>query len=203
MVLAAAFAALTGVSASAMTLTADIELEFFDSGNGPLAGPYGGDTLGSGFPIALADTMNALDGNASTFVSLPTDSFMTVGFSGGFVFDGAGDDIFVTETGAVNELADVFVSSNGIDFFFLGTAGAGGTETFDLADIGFADPVNAIKVVGLDLGGGSPGYDLAIVQGLEGSVVIDPVPLPAGFALMLGGIGGLAALKRRKRKQAA
>jgi len=188
------------VAASAATLTADIELDFFDSGNGPLDGPYGGDVIGSGFPIGLTDTSNALDGNLNTFVSLPTDSFLTVGFSSGFVFDGIGDDIFITETGAVNEMADVFVSSDGIDFTFLGVAGAGGTETFDLADIGFTENVNAIKVVGLDLGGGSPGYDLAVVQGLEGSVVVAPVPLPAGFALMLVGVGGLAAFGRKKKQ---
>lgn len=165
-------------------ITADIELDFFDSGEGPIAGPYGGDFLGSGFPIPLTDTLNARDGNLGTFVSLPTGSFLTVGFSSGFIFDGLGDDIFVSEAGSANELADVFVSSDGISFTFLGVAGANGTTNFDLADIGYVGNVTAIKVVGLDSLGGSPGYDLAVVQGLEGSVVFTSAPATLGLILL-------------------
>ena len=183
------------------SLLADIELEFFDSGAGPLAGPYGGDVLGSGFPIPLPDTSNARDGNVDTFVSLPTDSFLTLGFSGGFVFDGPGDDLFVTETGIGDELADVFVSTDGLAFTFLGTAGDAGTETFDLASIGFFDPVNAVRIVGLDLGGGSPGYDLALVEGLEGSVV--NVPAPGTLPLLLAAFAGLATVRYRSGRSSA
>ncbi len=187
-------------SATAVTLLADVELDFFDSGAGPLAGPYGGDVLGSGFPIPLADTSNARDGNVSTFVSLPTGSFLTLGFSGGFVFDGPGDDLFVTETGAVDEMANVFVSTDGVSFTLLGTAGAGGTDTFDLGAIGFLDPVTAVKVVGLDLGGGSPGYDLALVEGLEGSVMM--VPAPGTLPLILAAFAGFGVLRYRCRRSA-
>ncbi|WP_414897425.1 VPLPA-CTERM sorting domain-containing protein [Rhodovulum sp. YEN HP10] len=202
-------ATVLATSASAATLTADTELDFFDSGTGPLLGPYGGDTAGGGYPVLLSDTSNALDGDLSTFVSLPTGTFITVGFSSGYVFDGTGDDIFVSEVDRnSDEDANVYVSSDGIGFTFLGTVGTGGTETLDLASIGFADPVTAIRIEGLGTGGGSPGYDLAMVQGLEGSVVITPpsaVPLPAGVWLLLSGLGamGLAQRKRTGSRQAA
>jgi hypothetical protein len=48
---------------------------------------------------------------------------LTLGFSGGFVFDGPGLDLFVSEVGANDELADVFISSDfGLTFTFLGQA---------------------------------------------------------------------------------
>ena len=193
---------LLATGANAATLTADLGLDFFDSGAGPLAGPYGGDIVGGGFPVALADTSNALDGDLNTFVSLPTGSFITVGFSGGFVFDGPGDDIFVTEVGGnPDEDADVFVSTDGMAFSFLGTVGTGGTETLDLATIGFTAPVNAVRVLGLGTGGGSPGYDLSLLQGLAGSVVTTtPVPLPAGGLLLLGALGVLGVVRRKQSK---
>lgn len=191
-------------AANASSLTADVALNFSSSGTGPFPGAYGGDIIGGGFPVALSDLSNAVDGDTRTFVSLPQGTFIDVGFSVGFVFDGVGDDIFVTEVGGnSDEDADVFVSTDGIVFTFLGTVGSGGTDTLDLASIGFTDPVNAIRVQGLGLGGGSPGYDLSLVQGLEGSVVINPpatVPLPAGGWLLLGGFGVLGGASRILRK---
>ncbi len=185
---------LGAVSANAMVMTADTAIEFYDSGAGPMVGPYGGTWPGS-FPVAV-DLGMALDGNADTFVSLPTGSFMTFGFSSGVVFDGAGLDIFISEVGGSNETADVFVSSDlGVSFTLLGQATTATVSGFDLADIGYSDDVNAVKVVGLDNYGGSPGFDVAYVQGMEGSV--KPVSLPATMALLGAGLLGMMVARRR------
>lgn len=199
-VLCAALAGLVSMAvlpqARAATIFADTVIEYFDSGAGTLAGPYGG-TLAS-FPVSVPLT-HATDGNAGTFVSLPTGSFLTLGFSGGFVFDGPGLDVFVSEVGGANETADVFVSSDfGASFTFLGTATTATVSGFDLASIGYTGQVNAVKVVGLDSFGGSPGFDLAFVQGLEGSAVI--TPQPATIALL--GLGLLVAGARMRHRAA-
>lgn len=67
---------------------------------------------------------------------------------------------------------------------------------FDLGSIGYMGIVNAVKIVGLDNFGGSPGFDLAYVQGLEGGVVI---PLPGAPPLLATALAGLAVAGRRRR----
>jgi hypothetical protein len=184
-------------AAHAATLLADTVIAFFDSGAGPLAGPYGGTFPGT-FPVAVP-LSHVTDGDPTTFVSLPTGSHVVLGFTGGFVFDGPGLDIFVSEVGGNDELADVFVSSDfGLTFTFLGTATTDTVSGFDLASIGFTEQVNAVKIVGLDNLGASPGFDVAFVQGLPGSVQVAPVPAPAALWLALSAIGATVALGRRR-----
>lgn len=184
-------------AASAAIIFADTVIDFFDSGEGPLTGPYGG-TFPGVFPVAVPLTY-ATDGNSTTFVSLPTGSFIVVGFSGGFVFDGPGLDIFISEIGGNDETADIFVSSDfGATFTFLGVATTATVSGFDLSAISYTDRVNAVKIVGLDNFGGSPGFDLAFVQGLEGSVVVTPVPEPGTLALFGAALMGFGLARRRK-----
>jgi len=179
------------------TIFADTVLNFFDSGSGPLVGPYGG-TFPGAFPVSVPLT-HATDGNPTTFVSLPTNSFITLGFSTGSVFDGPGLDIFISEVGGSDETANVFVSSDfGTTFTLLGVATTATVSGFDLASISFTGNVNAVKIVGLDNFGGSPGFDLAFVQGLEGSVIVNPMPEPISLALMVSGILSFAAVRRRQ-----
>lgn len=182
--------------AQAATIVANTVIEFFDSGAGPIAGPYG--SSGGSSPVSVSTSVTT-DGNANTFVSLPTGSFITLGFAGAQIFNGAGDDIFISELGNGAEDASVFVSSDfGSTFTFLGTAFGNTTTGLDLNDIpGFTGFINAVKVVGLDNGGSSPGFDLAFVQGLEGSVNL--VPVPAALPLMVTGLIGLGLVGRRKR----
>lgn len=183
--------------ASAATIVADTVIDFFNSGANPAfpTGPYGGIFPGS-FPVVVPLSY-ATDGNSTTFVSLPTGSYLTLGFSGGFVFDGVGLDLFVSEVGTANEIADVFVSSDfGATFTFLGQATTATVSGFDLASIGYTGLVNAVKIVGLDNFGGSPGFDLAFVRGLEGSVVIAE---PGSLALVAFGLLGAAGAMRRRQ----
>jgi len=156
---------------------ADAVLDFFNSGAGPIDhGPYGGDWNGASgtfpAPISLTAALGPDEGAFVDFVSLPTGSFITLGFLDEVVVDGEGDDIFVTEVAANSEAAQVFVASNGKDFTLLGEAGSGATASFDLADIGFKGVVTAVKIVGLDANGGSPGFDVVNLRVIgEGSGV--------------------------------
>lgn len=169
-------------TAEAATLGfADVVLDYFDSGAGPIPGPYGGETPGGiGFPVSVSTDVVLGDDPSSPvdFLSLPTDSFVTVGFTDETVIDGDGNDIFIQEVGAAGELADVFVSSDLTNFTFLGTANDASTTSFDLASIGFTDPVQAIQIVGQDSLGASPGFDVVNVQVLPGSIGEPPTPDP-------------------------
>lgn len=152
---------------------ADIVLNYFNSGEGTFTEAYGGEFPGGiGFPVLVnTDVVLGDDpGENVDFLSLPTGSFITVGFTDEVIVDGEGDDIFIQETGAQGETAEVFVSSDSENFVSIGIAEDDGTTSFDLADIGFTEPVEAIKIVGLDSLGGSPGFDVVNVQGLTGSV---------------------------------
>ncbi|MGS4944549.1 VPLPA-CTERM sorting domain-containing protein [Meridianimarinicoccus sp. RP-17] len=191
-------------SVNAASITADLVLDFVDSGAGPIAGPYGGTFVPASYPEAVPLSY-ATDGDSNTFVSLPIGSSLTLGFSEGFIFDAPGqDDLFIDEPGDGAENADVFVSTDlGATFTYLGEAFGASTTSFDFADYAFTGNVNAVRIVGLDNGGGSPGFDLAFVRGEEGSVVIEPqlptIPVPAAGLLLLPALGALSVVARRRK----
>ena len=198
LVLAAATMLAGAVAAPAQAVVgyADTVLDFFDSGAGPIAGPYGGLFPGA-FPVSVSTSV-VLGGPSSPadFLSLPRGSYVTVGFTGETVIDGVGNDIFISEVGANGERADVFVSRNGINFVFLGTALDSSVTAFDLASIGWIGAVTAVRVIGLDNFGGSPGFDVDFVQVLPGS--IGGVPEPASWAMLIAGFGLVGAAQRRR-----
>lgn len=189
---AAALSLMLSARAEASVLGyADVVLDYFNSGAGPFPGPYGG-TLAS-FPVPVSTSVAAGDDvpGLENFLSLPQGSYVTLGFVDETVIDGPGNDIFVTEIGASGERANVFISKDFINFVFLGVAIDSGSTAFDLFSISFSDPVVAIKIVGLDNFGGSPGFDVVNVRVLPGSVG-QPVPEPA--SLLLVGLGMLSLL---------
>jgi hypothetical protein len=206
------FCALVGVfglvlaqqSSAALIGYADVVLDYYDSGAGPMAGPYGGTyPTGPGFPIPVSTDVVLEDEPGLTgypdFLSLPTGSYVTVGFTDETVIDGVGNDIFIQEAGASGERANVYVSSDLLNFFFLGVAADDVTTAFDLASIGFVGQVQAVKIVGLDNFGGSPGFDVMNVQVLPGSIGPAPVPEPGMLSLALLGLLGVLVRVRRSR----
>lgn len=182
---------------------ADVVLDYFDSGAGPLPGPYGGEFPGGiGFPAPVStDVVLGNDPDPTVdFLSLPTGSFVTVGFLDEVLFDGAGNDLFIREIGGNGESADIFISPDNTNFTFLGTAFDDSTTSFDFASIGFTDFVTAVKIVGNDSLGDSPGFDVVNVEGLIGSLTPAPetVPEPVSvFSILAVGISTKVLLRKR------
>ncbi|NEP54578.1 MAG: hypothetical protein F6K65_39625 [Moorea sp. SIO3C2] len=147
---------------------ADQVLDYFDSGAGPKPGPYG---IRKGEAEVDVTVDVVLGNDPSTALSLPTGSSVTVSFEDEVIVNGPGDDIFIGETGAASEKAEVYVSSDFTTFSLLGIADGGITTRLDLETIDFNEPVRSVKIVGLDNRGGSPGFDVASVQGLPDSII--------------------------------
>ncbi|HEX8200141.1 MAG TPA: SdrD B-like domain-containing protein [Isosphaeraceae bacterium] len=159
---------------------ADVVLEFHDSGRGPRPGPYGviktrpltpcsaDIVLGPPPPGPITGRNPAVEA-----LGLPTDTYVTVGFTDETVNDGPGNDLFIRSfdpSDSANESADVFVSANATDFVRLGRVNEIGNVGLDLASIGFTQPVKAVRVVGLDNRGSNPGFDLISVEVLPNSI---------------------------------
>ena len=195
----------SGVQAATLGY-ADVVLDYFDSGAGPVPGPYGGEIPGGiGFPVPVSPNVVLGDdpGPIFDFLSLPTGTSVTVGFTDETIIESPGNEIFIREYGQNGEQANVFVSSNLTDFVFLGTAQDDLNTAFDLATIGYTEPVQAIRIVGLNNGGDSPGFDVVSVQVLPGSIGAEPEPVPEPSAtvglLALGAFGALSRLLRKHR----
>lgn len=104
----------------------------------------------------------------ASYLGLSQGAYVTLGFINENVIDGEGNDIFVGEFWPGDESAAIYVSSNSVDFTFLGNADSdGGITSFDLADIGYTSVVRAIKIVGLDSNGATPGFDLTHVKAIN------------------------------------
>jgi len=180
---------------------ADVVLDYFDSGAGPFAGPYGGlGGIGGAFPGAVPTSvvLGTDTAGSETFLSLPTGSYITVGYIDETEIDGVGNDIFIREIGASGERAEVYVSKDNVTFVLLGIANDSITTSFDLASIGFTDAVTAIKIVGLDSLGGSPGFDVVNIEVLPGSIGPGKVPAPGTLALAGLALAMLGTVARRR-----
>ena len=100
-------------------------------------------------------------GDNDGFLCLPTGSYVVVGFSDNTIIDSPGKDFMIYDVpmpslGLYNfeADADVYVSSDNKNFVYIGDTWSlnsfGSFSFFDLADIGFSEPVTAIKIVGLN-----------------------------------------------------
>jgi hypothetical protein len=115
------------------------------------------------------------------WLSLPEGSYVIVSFNDEVIVDSPGDDIFIQSfdpRDSANENADIYVSEDGSNFTYLGRVNERGTVKLDLASIGYKKTVKYVKVLGVDEGGCSPGFDLINVRGLPGSVAPPPAPKP-------------------------
>ncbi len=103
-------------------------------------------------------------------VTIPIDHWLELKFRGRLI-DGPGDDIFLIEQDAVDEQALVFITDGSDREYLLGYAFVPDIGTYEQTEIGFdiagiSLPFvpSTIRIVGLDLRGGSPGFDLANVR---------------------------------------
>ena len=115
-------------------------------------------------------SLNVLLEHNNKFVSLPKGSFVIVGFKDNYIIDAPNqNDIFIEEVGGAGEFADIFVSSDNVEYVFLGVAGNGSVNEFDLAKINYKKQVKYIKIVGIDSKGASPGFDIGNLYALPGA----------------------------------
>lgn len=164
---------------------ADVVLDYFASGSAGIVEPFGGNinpnrVIGRVEPVDPAVAVGSPgDGPYTTrnlttdWLALPRGSYVTLGFTDEVVVDGPGDDIFIRSTDpsdSAGERANVYVSANGTDFVFLGQVRQLGRQGLDLAEIGFTEPVVAVRIEGIDNLGWSPGFDLFSVEVFPNSV---------------------------------
>lgn len=197
------------VTATAATLTADTLIEYEES---PAAGDIFGVDLatanGGGGGVAdggIVPLSYLTDGDATTYVSLPSSTSATLEFSGGYLVNGEGDDLFVDALGVAGETAVVHVSEDGNRFVQIGTALGGQRNSFDfistavLNAFGSDMRIRQVRVVGNTSGP----FDLARVTGrgaeAQEAQEAPVVPLPAGAPLLLGGLAGLALIRSTRR----
>lgn len=154
------------VFSQAETQYPDVIIEAYNSQSRKPDVFYGGKGTKNGLVVPLSFLLYKND----YFVSLPKGSFVILGFTDNYLIDAPNqNDIFIEEVGGAGEYADVFVSSDNVEYTFLGTAGNGEVNEFDLAKIAYKKPVKYLKILGKDNNGASPGFDVGNVYGLPGA----------------------------------
>lgn len=166
---------------------ADVVIDSFYSGVTPGFDDFYGNNGGEGCNYVVVSPTVALGNDQNSFVSLPTGSYVTLGFTDNFIVNAPNQfDIFIDEVGAASEVADVFISSDfGASFTYFGEIDGGITNQLDLNDIGYADIVNAIKIVGKDSKGCVPGFDVVRVFGIEGANCENPTIIQSAPTLCI------------------
>ena len=103
-------------------------------------------------------------------VTLPKDSWVELLFRG-ILYDGPGPDIYISEMDPVGEQALVFLTDGGDQEYLLAFADIPDEDIhlrtildFDLAGLVIPFEPRAVRVVGLNLRGVSPGFDLSNVN---------------------------------------
>jgi hypothetical protein len=134
--------------------------------------------------------------SAASAVTLPMDHWVDLAFSGRLA-DGAGEDIVVVETGQAGEQALLFVTDGADREYLLTRLEASNSQKqelsclgVDLAGVTLPFVPRAVRVVGLDLGGQSPGFDLsnvvARVSHQGGLQACYPNPVDGAVGVRLG-----------------
>lgn len=151
---------------------------------------YGGSKIPS---KRIVVSLDSLFYKNDCFISLPQGSYVVAGFTNNYIIDAPNqNDIFIEEVGGAGEYADVFVSSDNVEYTFLGIAGNGSVNEFDLAKINYKKKVKYIKIIGKDNKGSSPGFDLGSVYGLPGAnkyeevIILKNVLFQTNKSILLG-----------------
>lgn len=187
--LASAVLAASAAGANAATYTADT-----------LVSATAGACEGSASDCAANDRLNAnnaVDGDSSTFYSLGLGGSLVVGFSEivGSILPSTVSVFEVTFNRGTShaEAADVYaIDESGSESLLgritnrIGESSVFASSAFQYLKLVDVSEVEFPETTSFD------GYDVA-------KIAIAPVPLPAGGLLLLGGLGGLAALRRRKK----
>lgn len=156
-------------------------------------------SFGSGLLTGAPDNGGAFLSN--TFDPPTLLGSITAGFAGGLT-NGAGIDLVIHDccSGSLpstNEFADVFVSTNGVAFTFLGAyGGPSQTNSFDFNGI-FAGTGELRADHQYGKGCNSP--DIDAFEGLYAAAV----PEPESYAMLLTGPGLLGFAARRRKQQAS
>jgi len=120
-------------------------------------------------------------------VTVPIDHWVELQFRGRII-DGPGDDIFLIELGQMGEQALVFITDGSKGEYLLGLATAFNTGldtptdiSFDISGILPPFVPHTVRLVALDIGGCSPGFDIANIRARtyidHGSTAYNPVPI--------------------------
>ncbi|HUT45263.1 MAG TPA: LamG domain-containing protein [Sedimentisphaerales bacterium] len=121
-------------------------------------------------------------------VTLPPDHWVEVQFRSPII-DGPDDDILLIELGPVSEQALIFITDGAgrerlIGIATSGTVGGGVDPTeigFDISDIVLPFEPRAVRILGIDNGGGAPGFDIANVRARIctdcGETACNPIPI--------------------------
>jgi hypothetical protein len=151
--------------------------------------PAGSSNAG-GLPSAALGTP---DGQ---YVIIDEPEVLTLAFGDNRVYDGPGDDLWISCTGSENTLVKVngrFEGGACTYFKMINTSGGIDLADYDLPYLDY------IRFSGIDDKTGFPGFNLDAVAALN-SVAADSGGLPAPAALLLGGLGtGLVTWLRRRR----
>lgn len=136
-----------------------------------------------------SDTANALGATDGAFYSLGIGGEITLDFGRTVGGKGVITEVTYNPTGYL-EYANLFTSTDGVTFTALSTAFNGlaiaGEELFAANSFRYLKLVDASPA-----GKKRDGFDLD-------SVGFAPVPLPAAGLALMAGLGGLAALRRRR-----
>lgn len=138
-----------------------------------------------------ADAGNALGATDGKFYSIGLGGSAIFSFGQMFVSPGSVVEITNGSRAGYPESADIFVSTDGVTFAYatsVTNASANNVFSFNVP----GGPFSYLKVTDTSGSPSTDGYDID-------SISVSAVPLPAGGLLLLGGLGGLAALKRRKK----
>ena len=103
-------------------------------------------------------------------VTLPTDHWVELQFRGRLI-DGPGNDMLLIEQGRCGEQALVFLTDGAGQEYLLNIAAALHTQEpnsteigLDIAGISLPFEPNAVRILALDLEGGSPGFDIGSLR---------------------------------------